>query len=106
MQAVTTIGRGVGPVVALTYRATVDVPSFALFGTDGSERIGRGGALIARGAGAAAAYSPAAGDLVFLADAGFVLEPDLYPFACPPAGWRFVPRGRGSFFKAPPSPRR
>ena len=56
--------------------------ALALFGTDGSEHIGRGGALIAGAEGAAAAYGPAAGDLVFLADAGFVLEPDLYPFAC------------------------
>ena len=34
--------------------------------------------MIAGSAGAYAASGPAAGDLVFLADAGFIGEPDLY----------------------------
>src|ERR1700678_1707474 len=40
------------------------------------EDIGRGGALILQGERARAAFGPPPRDLVFLADAGFVLEPD------------------------------
>jgi hypothetical protein len=50
----------------------------ALFGADGAEGIGRGRTLVVRRAGAGATPSPAARDLVFLADAGLVLEPDHY----------------------------
>jgi len=46
--------------------------------TDGAEDIGRLGALIVRRRGARAALGPAPGALVLLADAGLVLEPDLY----------------------------
>ena len=52
--------------------------ALALFGADGSEDVGRAGALVAGAEGAGAAPGPAAGDLVLLTDAGFVLEPDLY----------------------------
>jgi hypothetical protein len=44
--------------------------------TNGAEDIGRGGALILRGERSRAAFGPPPRDLVFLADAGFVLEPD------------------------------
>ena len=51
--------------------------ALALFRADGAEDVGRGGALIAGSARAGAALRPAAGDLVLLADASFVLEPNL-----------------------------
>ena len=46
--------------------------------TDGAEDIGRAGALVSGCRGARSALRPAPGDLVLLADPGFVLEPDLY----------------------------
>jgi hypothetical protein len=52
--------------------------SFALLGTDRAENVGRGGSLIARGAGARAALGPTSRDLVLLADARLVGEPDFY----------------------------
>jgi hypothetical protein len=52
--------------------------ALALFRADGSEDIGRGGALIPRRAWASAALGPPAGDLVLLADTSFVLEPNFY----------------------------
>jgi hypothetical protein len=52
--------------------------AFALLRTDRAENVGRGGSLIARGAGARAALGPTAGDLVLLADPRLV-EPD---FSC------------------------
>lgn len=52
--------------------------ALALFRADGAEDIGRCGSLIARRAGASAALRPTAGDLVLLADARFILEPDFY----------------------------
>ena len=52
--------------------------SFALFGTDGAEDIGRAGALIVRCRRPRTALGPAPGDLVLLADPGLVGEPDLY----------------------------
>jgi hypothetical protein len=54
--------------------------ALALLRTDRTEDIGPFGALIARCAGPGSAPGPAARDLVLLADAGFVLEPefDLY----------------------------
>lgn len=54
--------------------------ALALLGTDGAENIGRGGALIVRRAGARSLLGPTARDLVFLTDAGLVLEPDFYSF--------------------------
>jgi hypothetical protein len=53
--------------------------ALALFRADGTEDIGRGGALIARSAWAGAALCPPAGDLVLLANTSLVLEPDFYP---------------------------
>ena len=52
--------------------------ALALLGADGTEDVGRGGALIARSAGAGPAFGPPARDLVLLADARLVLEPNLY----------------------------
>jgi hypothetical protein len=52
--------------------------TLALLWTDGAEDVGGSGALIAGCAGAGAALGPAAGDLVLLANTGFVLEPDFY----------------------------
>ena len=46
---------------------------------DGAKDVGPLGALIVRRAGTGAAPRPAPGDQVLLADAGFVLEPDLDP---------------------------
>ena len=52
--------------------------SFSLPRADGTEDIGRGGALVTWCRGPRTAPCPAPGDLVLLADAGFVGEPDLY----------------------------
>ena len=52
--------------------------ALTLFRTDGAEDVCRGGALIAGSARAGAALSPAAGDLVLLADPCLVLEPNFY----------------------------
>ena len=52
--------------------------ALAQFGADRSEDVGGGGALIAGRARAGAALGPPAGDLVLLADARFILEPNLY----------------------------
>src|SRR3954469_19228688 len=55
-----------------------EADGFPLRGTDGAEDIGGGGALIRGSRRAAAAPRPAACDLVLLAVAGFVFEPDFY----------------------------
>src|ERR1035437_3791813 len=52
--------------------------SLSLLRADGSEDVGRGGALIPRSARAGAALGPPAGDLVLLANARFIREPNLY----------------------------
>ena len=52
--------------------------ALALFRADGTEDIGRCGALITRRAWTSAALRPPAGDLVLLADTSLVLEPNLY----------------------------
>ena len=52
--------------------------ALALSRADGTEDIGRGGALITRRAWAGAALGPAAGDLVLLANTSLVLEPDFF----------------------------
>jgi hypothetical protein len=45
---------------------------------DGSENIGRLGALILGRAGAGSPFRPAPSDLVLLTDPGFILPPKLY----------------------------
>jgi hypothetical protein len=52
--------------------------ALAMLGADGTEDVGRGGALIVRGHRPRAALGPAPGDLVLLPDAGLVGKPDLY----------------------------
>ena len=52
--------------------------TLAILGTDRAEDVGRGGSLVFRGARARPALGPAARDLVLLADARLVGEPDLY----------------------------
>jgi hypothetical protein len=52
--------------------------SLSLLRADGSEDVGRGGALIPRSARASAALGPPAGDLVLLTNARFIREPNLY----------------------------
>jgi len=52
--------------------------ALAVFGTNRAEDISGGGSLVVGSAGARAAFGPTAGDLVFLADARLVGEPDLY----------------------------
>jgi hypothetical protein len=52
--------------------------ALALLGTDRAEDVGGSGPLVARRARAGATLGPAASDLVFLADAGLIGEPDLY----------------------------
>ena len=52
--------------------------ALALLRADRTEDVGRGGALIPGRARAGAALGPPAGDLVLLADARLVLEPNFY----------------------------
>ena len=52
--------------------------ALAVLGADRAEDISRGGSLVRRRARARAALGPTAGDLVLLADARLVGEPDLY----------------------------
>ena len=51
---------------------------FSLRRTDSTENIGRCGAEVPGSRGPRAASCPAASDLVLLAEAGFVAEPDFY----------------------------
>ena len=51
--------------------------ALVLFRANGTEDVGRGGALIAGSARASATLRPPAGDLVFLANARLILEPNL-----------------------------
>ena len=52
--------------------------ALAVLGADRAEDISRGGSLISGSARTRAALGPTAGDLVLLADARLVGEPDLY----------------------------
>ncbi len=52
--------------------------ALALFGANGTEDVGRSGALIAGSTRTGAAFGPPARDLVLLADTRLVLEPNLY----------------------------
>jgi hypothetical protein len=67
---------------------------------DRAEDIGRAGALVMRRHGAAAAPCPAPGDLVLLADAGFILEPQLYRLARSGALGDLVQAGKEVFLNA------
>ena len=72
--------------------------ALALLGADGTEDVGRGGALIARSAGAGAALGPPARDLVLLADARLVLEPNLYGLDVDRLVVRDLAQARGEVF--------
>ena len=72
---------------------------FTLFGTNGAEDVSRAGTLVAGAEGPGAALSPTARDLVLLADAGLVVEPDFYLSARRLAA-RSAPAGRESFLNA------
>ena len=52
--------------------------ALSLLRADGSEDVGRSGALIPRSAWASAALGPPAGDLVLLTNARFIREPNFY----------------------------
>jgi len=53
--------------------------ALSLLRADGTEDVGRGCPLVARGRGSCPTLCPASRDLVLLADARLVGEPDLYP---------------------------
>ena len=72
--------------------------AFALLGTNGSEDVGRSSALIAGGARSGAALGPSARDLVLLADARLVLEPNLYGFDVDRLCARNFVQARGKVF--------
>ena len=72
--------------------------ALAVLGTDRAEDIGRRGPLILRRARARAALGPAAGDLVLLADAGLVGEPDLYRAGLDALFARDLLQARGEVF--------
>jgi len=72
--------------------------ALAVLGADRAEDVGRGGALILRRRGSAAAFGPASGDLVLLADPGFVGKPDLYRCRLDPLFARDLAQQVGDFF--------
>ena len=55
--------------------------ALAFLWADGTEDIGRFGALIMRRARPGTSFGPSARDLVFLADPRFILKPNFYPCA-------------------------
>src|SRR5262245_61552589 len=74
--------------------------TLALLRADCTEDVGGSGPLVPRCAWTGAALGPAAGDLVLLADAGLVGEPDF--LSCrgqAPSCAQLPPGARGSFFK-------
>ena len=72
--------------------------ALAVFRADGAEDVGRSGALIARSAGPGAALGPTSRDLVLLADARLVLEPNLYGFDVDRLCARNFVQARGKVF--------
>ena len=72
--------------------------ALALLWADGAEDIGRCSALISGRAWAGATFCPAAGDLVLLADAGLVCEPDFYLVAVDRLLARDLIQARGKTF--------
>jgi hypothetical protein len=79
--------------------------TLSLLRTDGAEDVGRGGALVAWCRGSRAPPGPAPGDLVLLADASLIGEPDLYLIAAEAllAGDLLQTRGEG-FLKSAMAP--
>ena len=86
---------GVG-VASGQNKARADTPGRA----DGAEDIGRTGALILGRRGSRSPFRPAPGDLVLLADPGFVLEPNLYIRVCREAVADFRHSGGEVFLNA------
>ena len=74
--------------------------AFAQRRTDGTEDVGRSGALIGGRRRPRATPGPATGDPVLLPDPGFVSEPDLYRGRLDAFVLRdLCPRWQGNFFK-------
>ena len=75
-------------------------------GTDGTEQVGRFGSLVVGRRWPCTPPGPPAGDLVFLANAGLVLPPNLYGRSSGLLGGNFVQAGGDVFlnaFRASPS---
>jgi hypothetical protein len=72
--------------------------ALALLWTDSSENIGRSSALIAGSARSRATLGPSARDLVLLADARLILEPDLYGLDVDRLFVRDLVQARGEVF--------
>src|SRR5580700_7821407 len=72
--------------------------TLALLRADCTEDVGGSGALVPRCAWTGAALGPAAGDLVLLADAGLVGEPDFYRVAVKRLLARNCLQARGEVF--------
>ena len=72
--------------------------TLALLRADRTEDVGGGSALVPGRTGTGAALGPAAGDLVFLADTGFVLEPYFYLVAVDRLLARDCLQARGEVF--------
>src|SRR5580700_10498848 len=71
--------------------------AFSFGRADGTENIGRCCPLIMRRGGACSTLGPAAGDIVLLPDAGFVLEPKIYLLAASLVRGDFLHDSRGGF---------
>ena len=70
----------------------------ALLGADRAEDVRGGGALVSGRGWSCAALGPATSDLVLLADARFVLEPDFYCIAVELLCARDLVQARGEVF--------
>src|SRR5262249_11667680 len=79
--------------------------TLALLRADCTEDVGGSGPLVPRCAWTGAALGPAAGGLVFLADAGLVGAPDFFPVAVKrPLARHCLPARGKEFFKSPGRP--
>ena len=72
--------------------------ALALFGANRTEDVGRSGALIAGSARSAATLGPSARDLILLADARLILEPNLYGLDVDRLFVRDLAHARGEVF--------
>jgi hypothetical protein len=72
--------------------------ALAVIGTDRAEDVGRGGALIVRSRWPRPPLGPAARDLVFLADASLVAEPDFQRREADAGLQRDLAKARGEVF--------
>ena len=93
-------GGGLGVAPRQDERCTL-----ALLRADGAKDVGRRRALVAWCRGPSTAPCPASGDLVLLADTGFVAEPELYVASGDaPLARDLVQAGREVFLKASMAP--